>query len=487
MHRRPIAGEHGGVVCLRSGQLYLYKRDRNLLLHSEAPKVYPWLQRLLDENETFGPSLVDTLEPDYQRFVRRDLRRLITQASREWRPDKLGEPVVVLEGQQRAACTLCGARCRRICYIVNQISQARINVGVECVKHFMDEYRGMTHGQVVRHMQETHRKAKLNQMFPDLDWEDVIAEWLTALSDRVILGPLDVEDAYVEVRHEAQETYQRYLEHGLTDHEVDAALQSVNCRRLALLNSIDRHIAEHCDEPFVATRAMASWLSEHDPSALGLLRAAGVVTRETVHRIREPQFMKSLQGPLSEILAQSIGFGLVDVRTSQQSYIISAKAEPGLRLEITHERLLSTRLRTLLFEHQDARIEEATRLVLLRVVVSRSRLTQDSVEEALRRVCTRLVGTTIELWDYEVDYNELYCMDQRAGVHVVVPLDAFLEESKGMLFGLADPSADDLVNLARSSKHARHNREEFRDHDRYRAVTRRLPGVSKAYRRAVSW
>lgn len=452
--------------------LYLHKRDRNLLLFSEAPMEYPWLVRLLEDNEKFEPELIATLEPGQRRFIERDLKRLVVQAGTEWQADKGGDPVEVLEGEARKPCALCGAPCKRVCYIVNQLSNLRINVGTECVKHFMDEYKDKTPEQIIQSMRQAYRTARLNALFPDVDWIKAIDDWAKELEDRAVLGPKELEDSYLELRSEARQAVGAYLRNDLGDEDTVRTLASVETRRHALLESIDRYIAEHCDETFVATRAMATWLAEHDPSTLAAVKAAGYVTRETIHKVAEPEFIEKLAPDLSVTL-EGVGLRLVQTRPNLGTYIISPLHDPLLRLEIRHRRLLNTQVGTLLLDSQRCPPNQD---VVLRNVFDRSSLTSDSVEEAMRRLYALLTTSQLELWDYDNEFDEVYFRDRLANLYVVGPLIAFLEEAKRLLLDRGC-SVEQLAAFVRNFKHPRYTVPEFREHDRYRSVVRRVPSL----------
>lgn len=105
-------------------KVLIRKKDRNKLLFSNITENYPWLLKLLQENEKISNLEVANLNEDKQNFIKHLIPNILNEASKEWKPSH--EVFVrVLEGNKRKRCSLCGTPNKYI-YYITQLSQSEI-------------------------------------------------------------------------------------------------------------------------------------------------------------------------------------------------------------------------------------------------------------------------------------------------------------------------------------------------------------------------
>ena len=450
----------------------LVVKDRNLLLNSEEPKQYPWLVDLLDKNETLSEELAASLPPDQARFLRQELSRLITQAGKEWRPTDFGnwkEDLLT----PKIRCALCGALCRYVCYISNDLNGIRLNVGRECVLDFMDEYKGMTPYHIKKLAVRNRLLADLNSHFTEMDWDTVIHEWGTSLEQRRVLAPIDVENQYAHLGREARRILDDYLDGQVAPDVAFGQFATFARTRLELLAAIDAYVDAHATDRFIVTRKMAVWLAGKDPVATQQLCQDGYVTRDTVSRVFEPDFMVSLVPELDRLMG-ALRLRVPRALPQQHAYLVHPTTESGLQLVSPHVRLLSTALGRWLFEPATSDLLPAQVCRLRATIVGFSKLAPQSTDRMLLLLRAPLLKHQLRLWNYDNAFNEIYIFDLNYNAYIVAPLDTFVSDYTGVAFDLSSPTVENAASFLRSMKHPRYDRSDFGGHDRYHFVRRRF-------------
>jgi hypothetical protein len=434
----------------------LDKKDRNLLLKSEATKVVPWLLKYLELHEYITDELVADLPEDRRNFMTNMIKRVVQQATKEWIRDSEREYPEEDLGDERTRCSLCGTPNRYVYYIVNTQNGNRMNVGSTCVEYFGGfniEFAGKNRKQLMKEAKKLRRETELNNRFPGI--AQTIHTWDDKLSSFPVLIPSYMEQRYTELGNLIRELFDSFT-NGRCGWEVVDKFKEILAERELLLQQMEEYARAEAskDSPFVARRHIVSWLQRNGQhQGLQWLKEDGQIRWRTAFRIREPLFMQSIVPLLNETL-QSIGVTIHRADVERGGYLYSAEPLRDVNLFITHEVLVRDYCGFLTGESESVPTLEQ---LLGSSVINRDEI---SVQHLVREM-NRYLGKLVSIVQFDIEYNDLFAQDHSTGMYHQHPLWEFLNTYKAVAFKVGTINRDLLVQALRRGKSM--TKQEYND------------------------
>lgn len=447
-------------MLLNKSKLYLRQKDRMLLLYSSIIEDHPWLYDLLANNEKFTHELYENASEAQRVFLDNLLNPLITQAVEEWKGE--GELVDILspDRSEWVKCSLCGTPNRFIFYITNKLNGESLNVGSECVKYFgfkIGDQR-MNTKQLIKNKMIFLNLKKLNEKFPGI--QKVVEQWNSRLESYPIVLPLILENNYLDLGERLRHYYHKYLNQEVDD-GVFPQVETVLIERDDILKRIQQYVTDNIDRKYIPGKLIERWLkAKGDYEALEMLKKDGEITWKTVHRIEEPEFMKSLLNDFNRVL-RDFKVKILNVNRDSGSYVVEPSVNPKIRLMCKHKKL-TLDYGGLLFGEELIRPYDFHHLVEISLLENDEN-TYISVIDVLK---TLSKGSGVRFEEYNIELDRINVFEKSTGKYLIINnLMDFLNKFKNLAFGVGNQSINDMVKYINALKVRRYTKEEMKQYD----------------------
>ncbi len=444
------------------GKLLVKFKERNLLINSTVIEDYPHLKEFIENTPTMKKCQLDTLHPEMQVFFDNMFSKVLKQAAEEWSGDNQ-HPIDLLDDDNRIRCQLCNHKIKYVCYIVNKLNANRLEVGRECVKHF-GLISDIPIEELFKEMARIKKIEEFNLLVPGI--EKVIGTWDGKLDRYPILIPKKMKSPYLALGRRVKELFQEFVgEHEITEdkkEEIFCEIYEILKKQEALLNNIEKYVAEEKNQKYVPTREMVNWLKrkriKDAYTALDWLEEDGKVAWRTIFRIEEPNFMKSVIKDLNEHFTR-IGLKVEKVDTNLNGYILVSSKKPKIKLFCKHRKLMLD-YGGLLFD-QD--IDK--KLTLENVVQISTIYKEESTIDAFIDTISVLTNKfDIEFKENFYDFDEVVVYDKKANNFIIVKhLLSFIDNFKGLPFEVGNETVEDLVKYITLPHNTRYSPTDIKE------------------------
>lgn len=298
------------------------KKQRNLLINSESPKVLPWFNELLRKYEKLN--LVNVPEQYHDDF-KHVIPHLLKQCGEEWKSDESVLYPVEDLGKPSKRCSLCNTRNRYIYYIQNRLNGKKLNVGRDCVQEFSDFdflKNGKSQSQLIKEAKKIRRRSIINRKFPNIDNE--LDKWENHLDTYYVLIPTYLAKPY---RHLGQDTRQLFDDF-LNEKGDDTTFRKIRemlRKKEELIRAMDLYNEKNKDDKFIATMQMKRKLERlNDQATLEKLSEVGWVDETTIGKVIEPEFLSKVYQDVQSLL-NGIEIGVEAYPPEPEYYLLTPK------------------------------------------------------------------------------------------------------------------------------------------------------------------
>jgi hypothetical protein len=278
------------------------KKERNLMINSESPKVFPWFYELLMQKEKLN---IKDIPEKYHSDFKHVIPHLLKQCGEEWKNDEsILHPVEDLGGK-RKKCSLCGTPNRFIFYITNRLNGKKLNVGKDCVEEFADIdllKNGKSKNQLIKEAIRIKRRSIINKRFPNLDNE--LDRWGNLLDNYNVLIPNQLAKPYERLGQDIRKLFNDFLD-GKGDESTIRKIRRMLKQRDKFINEMNVYNENHKDDKFIATVQMKKkLLKDEDLATLERLQETGRVDETSISKVIEPFFLERIFEDVKSLFAQ---------------------------------------------------------------------------------------------------------------------------------------------------------------------------------------
>ncbi|WP_029423394.1 hypothetical protein [Alicyclobacillus macrosporangiidus] len=430
-------------------------KDRNLLIHSEAPKIADWFYKMLLDNEAITQEHAQDLSQEQRNFLQTMVGRIIQQANKEWYRDGFREIPDYDLGEERINCSICGQDNRYVYFIVNRLNGKKLNVGSTCINKFSIGVReGTTNAQLVREGLRLSRMNVLESKFTNI--LSLLETWEDRLEKYPILVKKELEEPYLEVGKRLKSIVEPYLS-GKTKTFSAADIEQLLQVREAVLQRIEDYVQREMsrNSPFKATREVADWIRRNNPNpGYQWLKEDGEIRLRTAFRICEPKFMNSLVPQLNNALAGQ-NIVILQAELDRKGYVYILKRLPEVKLFVLHAILIR--------DHCGFILEDNENYPSVESIVEHSTIQRE--EKSIVNAANALQGyfdarrIPLRVIEPDLEYNELFI---QLGSYVYqLPCIEFLNRFLVAIFGLRNIEMNEFVEQVERGKSMTH--EEYRE------------------------
>ncbi|MGG2954881.1 hypothetical protein ABEO59_16525, partial [Geobacillus stearothermophilus] len=240
-------------------KLLLKSKDRNVLIFSEITKDYDWFLRLLIENEKITDSLINSLTPKQQNFIKYMVPVLLKEATSEWK-ESSRPPIDLGEDRSRwGNCSLCNKSNRYLHFIDNRKSGKTINVGSECVKEYAFNETDITYRR--KEARKIRRLSILNDKIPGV--KNIVENWKDRLDKFEILIPTPLSKNYEQLGEKLQKIYDDFLSGKGSESTIYQIYKLIQLGENEI-KEFEDYVKKERDNEFIVTRNMVNWLKRQN-------------------------------------------------------------------------------------------------------------------------------------------------------------------------------------------------------------------------------
>jgi hypothetical protein len=437
-------------------------KDRTLLINSQVIEDYPWLKKLLKENEIISNDDIALLPLEQQNFFQNMLATVIKQAVGEWKADDV-YPTEDLGSDKTnwIRCALCHQPNRYIFYISNKLNSNSLNVGSECVKEFGIDlgHKGMSADKLIKEAKKLKRMSDINLQFPGIS--RLINSWSNKLEEQPIIIPTRFESPYFEIGSKIKMLYEGYVERKLDEgifEDIKRLLDESN----ELINAIEQYVKENISKKFVPSKNISDWLRRRgDFETIKMLKKNGRITWGTAHRIGEPQFVNSIIPDFNQSL-KNINIRIEGADLDKEGYIITYLDFARIRFFCKHKDFVLD-FGGLLFG------EELIVPFKAETVIAKSRVLEETSKELIvDRIKEITRGAEAHIRNYDSKFDEITIYEDLSSKYLVASMTAIVEEFKELALGLGDKTVEDFVAYINKLSVKRYTLKEIEDIEKLR-------------------
>lgn len=430
-------------------------------MNSHILKDFPWLRSLLDTNERLTKELVESLPAEHRNFFDNMLDRVVKQAAEEWKGDE--KRLIEDRGPDNRAwlkCSLCGTPNRYIFYIENRFNANRLNVGSECIKYFgLTVRRDKSMSDLIREATRIRLLGVLNEKLPGI--AALVEGWSHSLEEHPVILPASLENRHVELGTKIRDLYERYL-NGIIDETAIEQIALLSSNAKTLSQEIEQYVAENLNKEFAAKSEIRTWLNNRGyHQVLEMIKEdEGQITWRTAHRIEELRFVRSLVPHFSRYM-EKIGLRITDVDVNSISYVLEFPSTK-VRLCCKHRDFV-LHYGGLIFGQDPIRPFTPKDIAAISSIYD-----EQSIDFVLQRLAAKARDSGVNLWGYDIEYDEMVVFDQHLGGYLILSLKSFVEQFKAVALGLQGKAVSELLQYVRNSQSRRYSRDEIKEFEEIR-------------------
>ncbi|MFK4439674.1 hypothetical protein [Paenibacillus sp. RC21] len=436
----------------------LLKKERNLIIRSEAIKEYPWLLQLIDEKESVK---IEDVPSDKMSDFKYVLPHILKVCGDEWMGDEsLLHPVEDL-GEKRRKCGLCGTPNRYIYYIKNRLNNNKLNVGKDCVEEFVDLdllREGKTKGQLLKKAQELRRMGTINKKFPGI--ERIISDWLSRTEKYEIVLPSSMEEPYNRNGQLLNDLYRNYLK----GDEIEQSLEEIEAlikSESSTIKMFEQYQKENENMPFIATKKMIRWLQDKkDKKSEEILREHGSVTLESVPHIWEKEYIEKNKH-IVEGMFKSAGLIFINADHEENGYTYKKENSNFIMILTFHKFYYHFGAYVLGLEEKSLAPFNQINVIRISDIVKNYINILYFIEE---------MSLVMQEWDidYEIEEEDIdadaaYVWDKNVGAYVKLSLSKLIFLIKGKVLGLAKPTQANFELSISQEQGRRYTKRELQE------------------------
>lgn len=277
------------------------RKEATLYIKSKISESVPWLREILIKNKDY-PYLTEDeynlLEDSQQRFIDNRFRELLDYSISEW--------VIEYDNKEKPDdkiinCELCGQKnIKLLSKINNPKNNGSMIVGSSCINNYtqMKDAYGKTLGQIRKESNSvTNRKLKneeiLEKRFPNI--LNNIDKFNKIMSGNEYLIRSDIERKYRELNNDVNTKYNKYIKLKTISDKRILEIGEINNRILYFFKTFDDYKNECEKNIFGLNKDICRWLNlNYDYNLNSKLTKDGLITRETISQIKEPNFLAKI-------------------------------------------------------------------------------------------------------------------------------------------------------------------------------------------------
>ncbi|WP_324656760.1 hypothetical protein [Bacillus cereus] len=430
------------VISKTARDLFVNRNNRALLIYSQHPKekfqiLFKLAKIHLNSNAREIDKVFETLQRKEILLLNEMLGNVINICRNEWIGDV--DPYAIIENEkERKTCSLCKQKNNKLVFhIKNKFNGRRINVGSSCINDFSSlEYpSGVSKKEVMRSANQKYRLQNLIFMFPGI--EGIVGNWEKELEMYEILFPHKIEQEYLETGKKLKNLYNNYINGKVN--KIDAGtIKKYLTDRKEFLAKMSKYEELNKNQDFVVTRKMVNWLQRRrDFKTIEILKIKGYITKESAYKVLEPNFIESFIPKFNRHF-QKNNMQIVSYNKEYSYFKIKPFYNLNFYLKISCYKLIRT-FSSLLFDNKP-NIAPSLKNIFQTAELF-SEVEQEIVINELNRIKSNVTMKLLHFgYAYDhFEYNELDLFDKRINKFIVVKMNKFLEEFKGVAFGLMHP------------------------------------------------
>jgi hypothetical protein len=413
----------------------LSNQQRILLEHSEVVKKYPFIQKVILER-------IELTEKNHTKFSKEEqqtitnLPEILRIAELEW--DGNSVPEIILDGDERIKCSLCGTDNKLIFYIENRYNHTKLNVGSSCITHFtIMENQGLNIKTIIKEAEKQRKIMMVDKKFPGI--RNRLIYWSRELDKFEILIPNRIANRYYTLGQNAEELFNKAIKSKNQDPNLDEFYTIFDKADRELINIAD-YVKKHKNDSDIIARELADWMKNQGMNyQLSELKRAGCINVYTAGLITEPNFMKDIAAKVCKTTKYFCS-------VKDALYTIQIRGYDDLPLDVS-PKLLLTSFGDYLFKGEQS--------IKYKELIQKGKLSNDRAiysfvkrsEEYLRKIGFFVKSSYIEM-------NTITLGNTSEDIYVDIKLTDYINRLNLMIFGL-EPFIEKEV------KHFITNRSQF--------------------------
>ncbi|PFJ11570.1 hypothetical protein COD67_23030 [Bacillus cereus] len=429
------------VISKNARDLFVDRNNRALLIYSQHSKEkFPIMYKLAKD---YLESNAKEIDEAFKSFDAREilllnemLGNVINICRNEWVGDV--DPYAIIENEkERKTCSLCKQKNNKLVFhIKNKFNGKRVNVGSTCIGAFdsLEYPSGVSKKEVIKKARQQSRLQDLIFKFPGI--EKIVTSWEKELDIYEVLIPQEIEEPYREVGKKLKQQYDKHLKKGSSESDIKNIRKYLLDRKKFIIK-MKKYEEENKNQDFVVTMEMVKWLRrKKDLETIEVLKRTGYVQSRLAYKILEPKFVESLIPKFNQHFKKN-NIEIVNYNKEELYF----KIKPFYHLEF-HLKVMCNKLirdfGSLIFD--DKSYIKPSVNNIFSVAYLFSEVEQEIVINELNRIQSSIT-MKLHHFGYEYDHferNEIDLFDTRIKKYIVVKMNKFLEDFKGVAFGLAD-------------------------------------------------
>lgn len=313
----------------------LSNQHRVLLANSEVTKEDPFLLKVINYDIEINDKNIKNFSPEEQQIIK-SIPETIKIAETEW----IGNPVpeIILDGDERINCSLCGTDNKLIFYIQNQRNGVKLNVGSRCITKFtIMENQGLNIKSIIREATKARRIKIIDARYPEVRVR--LNHWRTKLNEFEIMIPNNIEKKYLWLGNEVSKIFDKYIKSNIKEPDLEI-FQSLFKQADHELDKINEYVEIHKNDKNIVTKELEGWLKNHGFNhAITELKKTGTITINNAGYINEPSYMNKFAQKVNNLPGKPY---LCSIDTKTLDYVLEIKGYEDIELHILPRYLIQS-------------------------------------------------------------------------------------------------------------------------------------------------
>lgn len=394
-------------------------QHRELLRCSEETKKYPLIQRVIEENIKLDSTFLKTL-PAEELSIIDELPNIIIRTENEWDGNPI--PEIILDGEERWKCSLCGTDNKLIFYINNKHNEMRLNVGSRCILKFTDISARLGDIRAIIRQAEKERLEKIrNIKLPGVGTR--LEGWKTLIDQFEIMIPSAEEKNYIDLGKQAQGLFAKALKPNAGSEITLQMFELIFAQADKELLKIGDYVENHKNDPNVIKREIVIALKDKS-SIIKQLKITGTVNMLNAHLITEFNFMNAISQKVNQIPN-------IDYTCSvyNEKYAIRFNNYPEIPFMLSPRNFME--IFGYYIFHDKTNINKNR-------IIEKGIIPQNRISNIIKISKDLLKQINSEVEQNDIENNRIYIGNYSEDKFVEIPIDVYVDKCKRIIFGLQE-------------------------------------------------